>query len=232
MNIIKESINLSEFYLPYNIQKLEQEPIITTNQNHEYDDYKPENLDFLNEYLYHGIRFQKHLEKLEKIFKERKILAGKYLPNYFFYSDNCNHGQYVSLLKYTSASQLEYETFILENISLLITPLCNAQETKYVDYQTWEKIQQKQNQLKHIYSYMMGEYMCKDLIPLDMVKAIGVPYRKLSLQGKEAYAIQLIDDIKKLMDKYDVYLPIVDTSRYNSIIYESTPQRHIKKKIL
>lgn len=232
MSIIKESINLSEYYLPYNIKKLEQEPIVTTNQNHEYDDYEPESFDFVSEYLFHGIRFQKYLEKLENIFKERKILAGKYLPNYHFYSDNCNHGQYVSLLKYNSARQLEYETFILENISLLVTPLCNAQETKYVDYQTWKKIQQEQYQLKHIYSYMMGECMCKDLIPLNMVRAIGVPYQKLCLQGKETYAIQLVEDINKLMDKYDVYLPIVDTSRYNTIIYEVEPERCFKRKNL
>lgn len=230
MNIIKESTNLSEFKLPYDVQRLEQEPIITTNQNHEYDDYEPESFDFVSDYLYHGIRFQKHLEKLENIFKERKILAGKYLPNYHFYSDNCNHGQYVSLLKYSNRTKLEYETFILENISLLVTPLCNAQETKYVDYQTWEKIQQEQYQLKHIYSYMMGECMCKDLIQLDMVKAIGVPYKKLRLQGREPYAIQLIEDIKELMNKYDVYLPIVDTSRYNSILYEKDIEGYVKKR--
>lgn len=232
MNIIKDSINLSEYYLPYNIRKLEQEPIITTNQNHEYDDDELESFNLVSEYLYHGIRFQKYLEKLENIFKERKILAGKYLPNYHFYSDNCNHGEYVSLLKYTSERKLEYETFILENISLLVTPLCNAQETKYVDYQTWEKIQEEKYQLKHIYSYMMGEYMCKDLIPIDMVKAIGIPYQKLRLQGKETYAIQLIEDIKKLMNKYDVYLPIVDTSRYNIIIYETNHKRYNKKRNL
>lgn len=230
MSIIKKSIDLSEYYLPYNIQKLEYEPVVTTNQNHEYDDYEPERFDFVSEYLYHGIRFQKYLEKLENIFKERKILAGKYLPNYHFYSDNCNHGQYVSLLKYNSARQLEYETFILENISLLVTPLCNAQETKYVDYYTWEKIQQEQYQLKHIYSYMMGECMCKDLIPLDMVRAIGVPYQKLCLQEKEAYANKLIEDIKELMDKYDVSLPVVDTSSYNSIIHDIKPRGHIKKR--
>ena len=61
--------------LPYNIQKLEQEPITTTNQNHEYDGYDIESFSFVNEYLYHGIRFQKHLEKLESIFREIKILA-------------------------------------------------------------------------------------------------------------------------------------------------------------
>ena len=226
----KERTNLSEQKLPYEVQKLEQEPTITTNQNHEYDDYEPESFDFVSEYLYHGIRFQKHLEKLENIFKERKILAGKYLPNYHFYSDNCNLGQYVSLLKYTSKTELEYETFILENVSLLVTPLCNAQETKYVDFQTWRKIQEEKYQLKHIYSYMMGECLCKDFIPLDMVMAIGVPYQKLRLQGKGTYVIQLIEDIKQLMDKYDVYLPIVDTSRYNSILYEKDIQGYIRKR--
>ena len=93
-----------------------------------------------------------------------------------------------------------------------------------------KKIQDKQYQLKHIYSYMKGECLCKDFIPLDMVKAIGVPYQKLRLQGKEAHTIQLIDDIKKLMGKYDLYLPIVDTSRYNSILYEIGCQIYIKKK--
>lgn len=76
MNIIKKVL---EYCLPYNIQKIEQEPIVTTNQNHEYDDYEPENFDFISEYLYHGIRFQKYLEKLENILKKensyRKILT-------------------------------------------------------------------------------------------------------------------------------------------------------------
>ena len=232
MDVIKESTKLSEQKLPYKLQKLEQEAIITTNQNHEYDDYEPARFDFVSDYLYHGIRFQKYLEKLENIFKERKILAGKYLSNYHFYSDNCNHGQYVSLLKYTNATKLEYETFILENISLLVTPLCNARETKYVDFQTWQQIQEEQYQLKHIYSYMRGECMCKDFIPLDMVKAVGVPYQKLRLQGKGTYALQLIEDIQALMKKYDVYLPIVDTSRYNSILYKPDTQGYIRKRTI
>jgi len=214
-----------------NIQKLEQEPIITTAKDYE-DDYELERFNFRIEYLYHGIRFQKYLEKLESIFKERKILAGKYLPNYYFYSDNCNHGEYVSLLKLSNSRKIEYETFILENISLLVSPLCNAQETKYVDYETWLKLQDKRKELKQIYSYMMGECMCKDYIPLEFVKAIGIPYQKLRLQGNEEYAIRLIEDIKQLMNKYDILLPIVDTSRYNSIIHDSVSSNHIKKKVL
>lgn len=222
---------MKNIMLPYLIQKLEQEPITTTNQNHEYDDYDIESFSFVNEYLYHGIRFQKHLEKLESIFRERKILAGKHLPNYSFYSDNCNHGEYVSLLQYTSSRKIEFETFILENISLLVTPLCNTQETKYVDYSTWLSLQEGHYNLKHIYSYMMGECMCKDHIPLEMVKAIGIPYQKLRLQGNEAYAISLIEDIKALMNKYDIHLPIVDTSRYNQIIYDTESKNVLKRKI-
>ena len=70
--------------------------------------------------------------------------------------------------------------------------------------------------------------MCKDYIPLEMVKAVGVPYQKLRLQGNEEYAIRLIEDIKELMNKYCVYLPIVDTSRYNKIIYEVGIQKKLK----
>lgn len=229
MNSIK-STKLFEYELPYQLRKLEQEPIITTNQNYEYDDYEDIYFDSMREYLYHGIRFQKHLEKLENIFKERRILAGKYLPNYQFYSDNCNLGEYVSLLKYTSETELEYETFILENVSLLVTPLCNAVETKYVDFQTWQKIQEEKYELKHIYSYMKGECLCKDFISLDMVRAIGLPYQKLRLQGKEEYANEMIADIKHLMDEYNVYFPIVDTSRYNRILYEENIEESVKKR--
>lgn len=224
----KLSVKAIDNKIPYEIQKLEQVPVVTTNQNHEYDDYEKENFTFVSDYLYHGIRFQKYLEKLESIFKERKILAGKYLENYHFYSDNCNKGKYVSLLKYTNKTMLEYETFILENISLLVSPICNAIETKYVNFQIWSQIQKAQYELKHIYSYMNGEYLCKDFIPLDMVKAIGVPYQKLRLQGKKEYADTLIEDIKKLMEKYDLNLPIVDTSRYNFILYEPNNKEYIR----
>ena len=61
---------------------------ITTNYDGIYtkeDDFFSLNME---EFLYHGIRFQKYLEKLESIFKYGKILAGKYLPNYYNYSDN------------------------------------------------------------------------------------------------------------------------------------------------
>lgn len=87
--------------------------------------------------FYHGIRFQGYLEKLESIFKVRKILAGKYIKEYSFYDDNCNMGEYVSLLKWLGYESIEYEIIIGSNISLIITPFCNAIETKHIDFYTW-----------------------------------------------------------------------------------------------
>ena len=219
-------------FIPYEIRKLENEPITTTNQNHEYDDYEPESFDFIfiSEYLYHGIRFQNYLEKLENIFKEGKILAGKYLPNYRFYDDNCNKGEYVSLLKPLGDNKLEYETFILENnISLLISPICNAIETKHISYGSWFDLQCKKYELKHLYSYMRGECMCKDFVSIDFVKAIGIPYERLVLCNKKEFADKLIEDIQSLMKQYNINLPIVDVSRYNRILIGESLQTRKRK---
>lgn len=217
--------------IPYEIRKLENEPITTTNQNHEYDDYENIYFDYISEYLYHGIRFQTYLERLESIFKERKILAGKHLPDYRYYDDNCNKGEYVSSLKLLGDNKFEYEAFILEtNVSVLISPLCNAIETKYVSYGTWFEIQSKKYELKHLYSYMRGECMCKDFIPIDFVKAIGVPYQRLVFYDKQEFADKLIEDIQSLMKQYNIELPIVDTSRYNRVLVgnvETTKKRKI-----
>jgi len=202
--------------LPYEVKKLEDTEIITTNKDNEYTLYDDIPFYNYNEFLYHGIRNQIYLEKLENIFKEKKILAGKYLKKYYNYSDNCNKGEYVSLLDRSITNYLSFETFIEENISLLITPYCNAIETKYVSFYTWEKI--KNLNLKQIYSYMPGECMCKDYISIDYVKAIGVPYAKLVREKGYNYADNLLKDIELLMQKYNIYLPIVDTSRYNQIL--------------
>lgn len=220
--------------IPYNIQKLETEPRTTTNQSNEYDISEEIPFNYTYDYLYHGIRFQTYLERLESIFRDKAILAGKHIKGYNLYSDNCNKGEYVSLFKHLGDNQLEYQTFIIESIvSLLVTPLCNAIETKYVDYNTWLTIQTKNLQLKNIYSYMRGECMCKDFVHIEMVKAIGVPYQYLVSQGKKEYIDKLIEDIKNLMKQYSINLPIVDTSRYNLIItenIENTKQKKLKSK--
>lgn len=204
--------------IPYEILELEKEQMLTS-----IDIYGDDEMDLNNVYwhFYHGIRFQKYLEKLENIFKCKKVLAGKYLDCYYYdYGDNCNMGEYVSLLSGDYYGTLEFQRFIRENVSLVISPLCNAYETKYVDFNVWEKVKKYKLKLKNLYSYMHGEYFCKDNIPLEMVRAIGVSYHDLHCNGNGDYADQLLEDITTLMDKYDVKVPIVDTSMYNKVLVD------------
>lgn len=210
----------------YKIEILEQTPNQTTNQFNDYDITEEIPFIYTYDYLYHGIRFQKYLEKLENIFKTRTILSGKYLENYYSYTDNCNKGEYISLLKLSKDNYLEYETFIEENISLLITPAINAIITKYLSYNDWLTIQQENLSLKNHYSYMQGECFVKDYIPIDFVKAIGVPYQKLLSEGKQEYANKLLIDVQILMKKYNINLSIVDTSRYNRILIDIKQKEH------
>ena len=173
-------------------------------------------IDSPSSYLYHGIRFQNYLEKLESIFKDKKILASKYLPDVFQYSDNCNKGEYVSLTSYYDKQV--FDVFITPNISLLVSPKCKAYLTKYVDYNTWDQIKNKET--KNLYSYMKQEYMCKDYVSLDLVKAVGVPYRYYVISKGIEYADTILQDVKNLIDKYKFDIKIVDTSDRNKILIE------------
>ena len=200
--------------LPWEVYELEKENMYLSK------DIVPIVEENYNPYcfLYHGIRFQKYLEKLESIFEDKKILAGKHIKNSFSYSDNCNKGEYVSLTTYDEDSQ-GFKIFVMENISLLISPNCEAYATYYVDYNTWEQI--KDRNTKNLYSYMRDEFMCKDFIDLDFVKAVGVPYEYYRVIKGEQYADNILNDVKKLIDKYELNIPIVDTSNYNKLLIES-----------
>ena len=216
--------------IPYEIKILEYTKNETTNQDNEYTEYEEIPFIYNNEYLYHGIRNQRYLEKLENIFRIKKLLAGKYLENYYSYSDNCNMGEYVSLLKLTNNNYFEYETFIEDYVSLLITPLVNAIITKYLTYNNWILIKERNLQLNNLYSYMQGECLVKDYINFEYVKGIGIPYQKLIELGKEDYVKKLIKDIVLLMEQYNIKLPIVDTSRYNRIIIDINKKEYKLKK--
>jgi len=176
------------------------------------DDY---NIRDVDNFLYHGIRFQNYLEKLESIFKDKAILAGNYQENYYPYSDNCNNGEYISLT--TIDSGIVYETFVIENISLVISPKCNAIKTIYLPSEECEKT--KKLPTKNRYSYINYEYQVKQIIHMDMIKAIGVPIEFLRTTNHEYLIDMYINDILELMDKYNIQLPIVDTSNYNNILF-------------
>ncbi len=170
-------------------------------------------------FLYHGVRFDDNMKKLENIFKTKKLLAGKYTSNYYNYGDNANKGEYVSLIGYNSERHSDFSLFILENISFLVSPKCDAYLTKYVSFDEWDKLKDKTT--KNLYSYMNGEYMKKDSISFEHVKAIGFPYKYYSSIKGEEETDRMLKKLINLIDKYSVNLPIVDTSFYNKILRES-----------
>lgn len=206
------------------LQQLEQQPSQTFQElNYRYiDDF--ENTNIVYNFLYHGIRFQKHLEKLESIFQDRAILAGKYQKKYYdFYDDNCNEGEYISVMSIENGYELEYKTFIMPNISLVISPECNAIKTIYIPYEEWQQLNGRPT--KNRYSYAKREYHVKQMIPLCFIKAIGVPDKYLRLTNQEEKIEGYLHDIVELMEKYNINLPIIDTSDYNRPLV--IPENHI-----
>lgn len=209
------SLELSKSGLPKEVYELEQEDMITSKDVFYISDI---HRDRINPYtcLYHGIRFDDNLKKLESILREKKIVAGKHIKGYYNYSDNANKGEYVSVTAYSTDRLSGFEVFVKDNICLLISAECNAYLTKYIDFNTWEKI--KDVKTKNLYSYMEGEFLVKDYIPFEFVKAIGVPYQYLISNKGKKYADDLLHKIEQLVKKYEVHLNIVDTNSYNKVI--------------
>lgn len=200
------------------IALLEKEPMITFKEEYGID--SEPGLFESDFFLYHGIRFGNQLEVLEKILKDKKILAGKYIDGYNHYYDNCNDGEYVSLINYSNS--LEFETFIRNNICFVISPLVEAYKTKYLRSDEWNYMKKNKLPVKNRYSYARYEYQVKDQIPLEQVRAIGISGRYLLhiklTQGYEMadwYKQQIID----LLEKYSIEIPIVDIDYYNTEVY-------------
>jgi len=220
-------ISFSEFIdsgLPMNVYELEQEDMLTSNDIFYYVNYDEEKFDPYS-FLYHGIRFDDNLKKLENILKEKKLLAGKHIKGYYNYSDNANKGEYVSMISYNRDRLSGFDVFVKENICLLISTDCNAVLTKCVDFNTWEKIKDKKT--KNLYSYMEGEFWVKDYVPFEFIKAIGVPYQYLILKNGKEYADDILKKIEQLMKKHEINLNVVNTNSYNKILI---PKKDIKLK--
>ena len=178
-------------------------------------------------HLYHGIRFGNQMKTLENILNNG-ILAGKHIKDYNNYSENCNNGEYVSLLDKLSDNNLEYSTFIEPNISLVVSPLCEAYKTIYVPYDLWEQINLCYPNLKNRYSYSFNEYQIKDRVPIELIEAIGLPYQLLvnnkNKDQVEIYKRQIID----MLNCYNISIPIVDTSNSNQFIYKPMKNNILK----
>lgn len=210
-------LDITRSDLPREVCALEKEDMVTSGDVFYLADYDEERLNPYA-FLYHGIRFDENLKKLEKILKDKKILAGKHIDGYYNYSDNANKGEYVSMTRYSEERISGFDVFVKTNICLLVSSDCNAFLTKYVDYNTWDKIKDKKT--KNIYSYMTGEFMMKDFVPFEFVKAIGVPYKYFVLNNGKEYADNILKKIEHLMVKYEINLKVVDTNSYNRVLVE------------
>lgn len=164
-------------------------------------------------YLYHGIRFDSDHEIFESILCDRKILCSNKVKSHWrCYSDNCNEGEYISLIDYSEEGyDLEFKTFIEENVSFIISPKLNPLKCKYLPFEEWEEIRKKLPKTKHRYSYQKNEYQYPDHIPFDYVVGILYPlsyynHTKGFRNTKEDFIY-----IKRLLRKYDLeHLPILD----------------------
>lgn len=214
------------------IKKLEKITQKTFKEENNWINDEP-NLLLRDCFLYHAIRHYNQLERLENIFKDGKILAGKYLtPEFKYnYSDNCNDDEYVSLLEFDYDYTMNYDIFIRNNITFVINHDCNAIKTTYISYDLWKYIKDNNIPVKNRYSYAIGEYQVKDYIPLELVCAIGIPYHNLQNNKGTIYAEEYKETIINLMKQYNIKLPIVDTSSYhNDIIY--TPIKEKKRTLV
>lgn len=194
--------------------QLEEEDMKTFLQLNPWLSKRSTSLQFVSCYLYHGIRAQNQLEILENILNNG-ILAGKHIKDYNNYNENCNNGEYVSLLDKISDNNLEYETFIEPNISLVVSPLCGAYKTIYVNFELWEFINTHYPDTKNRYSYAFNEYQIRDKVPVELIEAIGIPYQLLLNTDRLEETKILKRAIIDILDCQRINIPIVDTSDYN-----------------
>ncbi len=163
--------------------------------------------------LYHGIRFDDNHELLASILDDEAIKCGNLTNNYYRSGgDNCNEGEYISLINYTGDYyDLEFKTFIEENVSLIISPKLNPIKCKYLPYEEWEERKKKLPISKSRYSYAKNEFQYPKEIPFNYVIGILYPFHYyVSIKGYS----KTKEDFKRLQEllreKSYSYLPILD----------------------
>lgn len=217
------------------LEELEKQQIYNFTEIYNLSPNEHYPIEIPNYFLYHGICHGNQFEKLENIFQEKKILAGNNLPYPYYipYNDNANEGNYISLLRYENREDITYKIFIMPNITLIIKPIDTALQTIYVPYETWLEIQALLPEHKNRYSYARNEYQVKDFIPLEDIVAIGIPYHYLKWTNQKHLANEYQEKISQLLEKYQLSLPIVDTSWRNNIIapaQEYTTKKNLTKR--
>ena len=194
-----------------------------------------ENINKINpyNYLYHGVRFDRSHKLFESILRDQKISCAN--RNNLYYKnciDNCNEGNFVSLLDYSKEDdKVEFQTFIEKNVAFIISPKLNPLECKYLPYEEWKKIKKKLPKTKHRYSYLRHEYQYPDYIPLSYV--IGILYPLKYFLQMDGYS-KTMDDfayIQELLIKYGFSnLPLLDpTAVFSCLNHISIGNKRIKE---
>lgn len=164
-------------------------------------------------HLYHGVRLDPNHETFESILRDREIKCAKKANTYRgMSSENCNEGKYVSLTHYTGEDHdIEFMTFIEENVSFIISSKLNPVKCKYLNYEEWEMIKKKLPKTRHRYSYARGEYQYPDGVSFDYVEGILYPLNLYSYNEGFTRTQNDLLYIKELLVKYGLgNLPIVD----------------------
>ena len=197
------------------IKRLESFPTTTFAEDCDLND---RNRSFYR--LYHGLRFN-GVDKLESIIKNGYILCGKEIDNTFKSYDgslktirlnnddfeNCNNGKYISvipLIPYDS-NNIEFLTFIRENIFLELSNDIEALSTFYLRYDDYIQLRERNIATKNLYSYALYEYMVKNRIPLNKIISIGI--------DSDYYigdAIDTINKVNAIKEYYGIDIPFND----------------------
>lgn len=163
--------------------------------------------------LYHGIRFDDDHKILARILDDEAIKCGNLTENYYRVGgDNCNEGEYISLINYTGDYyDLEFKTFVEENVALIISPKLNPIKCKYLPYEEWEERKKKLPISKSRYSYARNEFQYPKQIPFDYVIGILYPfeyYARLKGYSKARESYRIVKELLKA-NCYS-HLPILD----------------------
>lgn len=163
-------------------------------------------------HLYHGVRMDPDHKIFESILRDHKIKCSNKTDLYYRNgSDNCNEGEYVSLIHFEYEHEPEFQTFIEENVSFIISPRLNPVKCKYLPFEEWEKIKEKLPKTKHRYSYAKNEYQYPDYISFDYVVGILYPLRYYNYVNGFYKTQEDFAHIKELLKEYGLdYLPILD----------------------
>ena len=181
-----------------------------------------EEIEKLGLNLYHGIRFDS-IKKLESIFKTGSILCGrkinqsfesydgttKYLYVDSFDSENCNMGKYISVMPYIN--DLEFDTFVRENLFFAIKGSIDAFETIHLSYDEYCEIKEKDKN-NNLYSYAHNEYFVKDEISLNDVLYIGIDSKYYNGDYNKT-----VNDVIELIKAYKIDIPFVDIQKREEI---------------